>query len=112
MVPRTKQLEPGSESNIFLIGSSTGKSFYLFDTFAGVPKSQASEEERLLRPNTNSKYPECYELARSNFADFPRACLVRGLVPDTLSTVPIDRVAYLSIDMNFAYPERKAIEYF
>ena len=30
----------------------------------------------------------------------------------TLPTVPIDAVSYLSIDMNIAYPERLAIEYF
>jgi predicted O-methyltransferase YrrM len=33
-------------------------------------------------------------------------------VPESLSTVEVDRVAYLSIDMNIAYPERKAIEHF
>ena len=33
-------------------------------------------------------------------------------MPDSLSTVSIDHVAYLSIDMNITYPERKAIEHF
>jgi O-methyltransferase len=33
-------------------------------------------------------------------------------VPDTLPGAGIDRVCYLSIDMNIAWPERKAIEYF
>src|SRR5262249_37785130 len=56
--------------------------------------------------------PECYEMVSRNFAPFPRAVLVQGKVPDTLSSVAIDKVAYLSIDMNIAYPERKAIEHF
>lgn len=88
------------------------KSFYLFDTFAGIPVAQMSEDERTDRFISNTKYPDCYELARENFGHFPRAHLVRGTVPESLSTVQIDRVAYLSIDMNIAYPERKAIEHF
>lgn len=88
------------------------KSFYLFDTFAGIPVAQMSDDEKSDRLISNTKYPDCYELARSNFEPLSRAHLVRGTVPESLSTVKIDRVAYLSIDMNIAYPERKAIEYF
>ncbi|MEO8165120.1 MAG: TylF/MycF/NovP-related O-methyltransferase, partial [Betaproteobacteria bacterium] len=88
------------------------KSFFLFDTYAGIPVAQMSDNERLDRLISNTKYPDCYELAKVNFEPFPRARLVRGIVPESLSTVQIDRVAYLSIDMNIAYPERKAIEYF
>ena len=53
-----------------------------------------------------------YELARANFAPFPRARLVRGRVPATLATVDVSRVAYLSIDMNCAAPEVAALEHF
>jgi hypothetical protein len=88
------------------------KSFYLFDTFAGIPESQMSEDERTDRLISNTKYPDCFDLARENFSQFPRARLVRGIVPESLSTVQVGRVAYLSIDMNIAYPERMAIEHF
>ena len=88
------------------------KSFYLFDTYAGIPESQMSAIERPHKQGSNTAYPDCYALALANFRPYPRARLVRGMVPDTLSTVAIDRVAYLSIDMNIAYPERKAIEHF
>jgi hypothetical protein len=91
----------------------TGKRFWLFDTFNGIPDSQMSEAERQLRSGENSRmYPECFDLAVRNFSAFPTAALVRGLVPETLSTVPIDKVCYLSLDMNIAAPERAAIEYF
>ena len=53
-----------------------------------------------------------FEIATKNFAPFPRAHLVRGLIPDTLTSVPIERVAYLSIDLNVEYPEREALAYF
>jgi len=38
--------------------------------------------------------------------------LVKGSVPDTLSQVKIDAVAYLSIDMNCSIPEIAAAEHF
>jgi hypothetical protein len=93
--------------------NKTGKSVWLFDTYNGIPIEQISEREQALdRASLNDAYPECFELAKKNFASFPHAHLVRGKVPDTLPTVPIDAVSYLSIDMNIAYPERLAIEYF
>src|SRR5882672_9464938 len=93
--------------------NKSGKAIWLFDTYEGIPVDQMSPAElRTNRSAENVMYPECYELAKRNFADFPRAVLVRGKVPDTLGTVAIDRVSYLSIDMNIAYPERKAIEFF
>jgi predicted O-methyltransferase YrrM len=68
--------------------------------------------ERGLRLADNRMYPECYEIARANFSPYPHVHLIRGVVPDTLSTAEVHKVAYLSIDMNIAKPERAAIEYF
>jgi hypothetical protein len=91
----------------------TGKAFYLFDTFCGIPEEQMLPSERPYRVSENrSMYEECYETARRNFAPFPRARLVRGRVPDTLTQVAIDKVCYLSLDMNIAAPEVAAIEFF
>lgn len=93
--------------------NATDKNFYLFDTFAGIPLEQLSERERALgRADENSMYPDCWEIAQRNFAPYPRAKLVRGRVPETLSTVEIGPVAYLCIDMNIAAPERAALEHF
>jgi len=38
--------------------------------------------------------------------------LIRGLVPDALSLVDTQKVAYLAIDMNGSKPERAALEHF
>jgi O-methyltransferase len=105
--------------------NSLDKSFYLFDTFEGIPLGQMSEKEKSIRniplgpdgesvvsSKHNEMYPQCYEMAARNFSPFPRARLVRGTVPESLSSVNIENVAYLSIDMNIAYPERAAIERF
>lgn len=88
------------------------KTFWLFDTFQGVPLEQMTDEERAADYNPNSMYFDCYDIARDNFAAFPRAKLVQGKVPDTLSSVSIERVAYLCVDMNIVEPESAALEYF
>jgi hypothetical protein len=98
----------------YLDFNRTGRSLYLFDTFCGIPPEQVSERERALGrlAENGAWYSECFELARKNFAPYHRAVLVRGKVPDTLSTVPIEQVCYLSLDMNIVEPEIAAISYF
>ena len=98
----------------YLDFNRTGRSFWLFDTFRGIPQDQISPREHELgRAEENAQwFSECYDLAKQNFAPFPRARLVRGRVPETLATVDIDRVSYLSLDMNIAEPEAAAFEHF
>jgi len=89
------------------------KTFYLFDTFSGIPKDQITEEEAALGRHAEEKlYFECYDITKSNFKDFPNVKLIKGKVPDTLPLAPIDKVSYLHLDMNIVEPERAAIEYF
>lgn len=93
--------------------NATNKNFFLFDTFCGIPDHQASHEEAGKVQSVNKAiYEDCYALAQRNFSPFPKAALVRGCVPDTLSSVKIDRVCYLSIDMNIVEPEIAAAEFF
>jgi O-methyltransferase len=94
----------------YLDFNSIGKSFYLFDTYDGIPPEQITERER--ERAALHQYSDCYESTKQAFAPFPGAVLVRGRIPDSLQSVTIDRVAYLSIDMNIALPERAAIEFF
>lgn len=56
-------------------------------------------------------YEECYEAVVDTFRGF-NVEIVRGSVPDTLTQVKIDAVAYLSIDMNCSIPEVAAAEHF
>jgi O-methyltransferase len=93
--------------------SSSGRKFYLFDTFCGTPEDQMNDEELKKRPSDNAlRYPDCFELAKKNFEPYPNMHLVRGRVPDTLSDAGVGNVAYLSIDMNVAQAELEAIKYF
>jgi len=93
--------------------NATGKRFYLFDTYSGIPESQISPEEQTLkRAGENVQYFDCYEIAKANFSEWPTCELIRGMIPDTLARDPTTEVAYLCIDMNIAAPERAAISHF
>src|SRR3954454_2899007 len=91
----------------YLDFNTTGKNFWLFDTFAGIPIEQITPRERGLGrlEENDAWFSDCFELARDNFAQYSGAQLVRGTIPDTLNSVEIDQVAYLSLDLNIAEPE-------
>ena len=94
--------------------NETGKHFWLFDTFNGIPDDQFTEAERQIgldQAHADS-YEDCWEIAKKNFAPYAGARLVRGRVPESLATVEIERVAYLGIDMNALVPEIAAAEHF
>jgi hypothetical protein len=113
-------VECGVNTGIFALAicryldfAKTDRRFYLFDTFQGIPEHQASAEERASVRSKNARiYRDCYAQVRETFAPYPNVHLVRGTVPETLATVSIDRVCYLSIDMNLVYPELAALEHF
>lgn len=88
------------------------RGFFLFDTYQGIPVDLARGAEQGRVHMYNQQYPDVWEVARANFHDFPNATLVRGRVPDTLPDSGVQKVAYLSIDMNIVAPERAALEYF
>lgn len=95
--------------------NATGKRLFLFDTYEGIPNDQISNTEKDLgRDYYNEKVytTDIYEQVKKNFAPYPNAILVRGKVPETLNEVQIDKVCFLAIDMNIAYPEIEAIKYF
>ena len=90
-----------------------GRRFHLFDTWAGIPEEQMSEEEhRLGVPQMNRKYADGdrvhAEVVRK-FSRWPNAVVVRGRVPESLAAIAaVDRLAYVSIDMNVAAAEMAA----
>ena len=93
--------------------NSTGKNFFLFDTFCGIPEDQILPAELALgRHKENSLYEDCFDLATRNFRPFPNAHLIRGRVPDTLNSAKIEKVCYLMLDMNIVKPEIAAMEHF
>ncbi len=88
---------------------ATGRHFYLFDTYCGLVPGQVSVDDKAAFRNA---YSDTYDYVRETFREWPSVVVVRGIVPESLSTVTIERVAYLSVDMNCVKPEIDAMEYF
>lgn len=86
------------------------KTFYLFDTYNGFVKEYIKQEES--HNIDGYDYSECYQEVINTFKDYKNVVLVRGPVPDTLNTVEIHKVCYLSIDMNCVHPEIESVKYF
>lgn len=103
----------------YLDWNTLDRDFYLLDTFAGLDPHYVSESERqggALRRNSENLQSGFYvrgvDEVRENFAQWPRARIVVGAVPEILDQVTPARVAYLHIDMNSAPPEVAALSHF
>lgn len=99
--------------------NSVGRRYYLVDTFRGPVVGQFSEDEirrgrveAAHQAKAAGAYVTDVERVRQNFAAWPDATVVQGVVPDVLQTLDAQQVAFLHIDMNCAFPERAALEYF
>jgi O-methyltransferase len=90
----------------------TAKKFYLFDTFEGFDNRYISQQEVKQGILNIYKYGDCYEQVKATFRNFNNVEIVKGSVPDTLTKVEIKNVAFLSIDMNCAFPEIEALNFF
>ena len=77
------------------------KQMYLLDPWGG-----------LVLGESDSYFPDIYNKVKNRFSKFSNVHLIRGLVPETLKSVPSGKIAYLSIDMNGVEPERQALEFF
>jgi hypothetical protein len=103
----------------YLDWESTGRTFYLVDTFAGPPLAQYSQQEiqqgrdQVARQAAASgAYVTDVEQVRSNFRQWPHATVVQGEVPAILPQLPIREIAFAHLDMNSAAPECAALEFF
>jgi hypothetical protein len=103
----------------YLDWNTLDRDFYLLDTFAGLDERFVSDTDRndgAIRKNIENLqsgfYTGAADSVRANFAQWPRARIVEGAVPETLDQVKSRQVAYLHIDMNCAPPEVAALAYF
>lgn len=96
---------------------ASGKKFFLFDTFGGIPEEMASEAElqavKKMNQNMYSGNPanvNIIEFCRRQFARHPNVMLVPGLLPGSIDDVEFDALSYISIDLNIASAEIQSIE--
>ena len=94
------------------------RNYYLVDTFAGPVLDQFSAEERrsgwvavVERMRAAGGYVTDMDRIRANFAEWPNAVIVQGVVPDILTSVHANQVAFLHLDLNCAAPELAALQH-
>lgn len=103
----------------YLDWDALGKTFYLLDTFCGLDDRYISEAEikkGALEKNRkaleNGFYADQAESVRTNFSQWKHIQIIQGSIPETLSAVKTDRIAYLHLDMNCSPPEVASLNFF
>ena len=83
------------------------RSFYLYDTFAGIP--EAYKEGSPVHDGAYSE-PNLLSDATERFASFNNVKVIEGVVPEVLEGVSPEKIAFLHLDMNSALSELGALE--
>jgi O-methyltransferase len=91
--------------------SETDKRFFLFDTYEGIPIEQARDSERAKSEKMNQELykHDAYAIATEVFEGYKNAVLVKGVLPQSLADVEIDKLCFVSFDLNLVEPEIKVI---
>lgn len=93
--------------------ASSGKTYWLFDTWSGVPEEGLSGGDLAVaraRNAENYHKRDVYGDARRVFSAWPACKLVRGVLPGSLDLAKIGKIAYLSVDLNNSVAEKGCIE--
>jgi hypothetical protein len=85
------------------------KKLYLVDTYCGLPERDLPAAAG---KGIEGLYAECHDAVVETFSAFPNAVVIRGVVPEILPEVPVQRACYLSIDLNTVEPSIAAAAYF
>jgi hypothetical protein len=96
------------------------KKFFLIDSFAGLIKSKISKNEIILwkksggdpRNLYNYKKNNPYKIASDKFRNYKNIKIIKGIIPEILKKIHINKVSYLHIDLNCAKPEVEALKFF
>lgn len=97
------------------------KKFFLIDTFAGLIKSKISKAEIALWKK-NGRDPrnlynhirksDAYKIISDKFRNYKNIKIIKGIIPEVLKKIQINKVSYLHIDLNCAKPEVEALKFF
>ena len=92
--------------------AASDKSFYLFDTFGGIPTELATEAEMAHTKAMNETIyaGDVLSEAKRAFAPFDNIEFVIGMLPGTLTDCGMDKIAYASIDLNSMIAEMAVAE--
>ena len=91
----------------FVDFGASSKTWYLYDTFTGIPADQLDsghENPAVYQDASN------YETVRARFSRYPNIKVHRGRVPEVLAETAPQRIAFLHLDMNSSKAELGALE--
>lgn len=86
------------------------RTWWLYDTFEGVPDDQADNDS--WREKSAAVYKGTFSLneVKNRFSAFPNVRLVQGRVPEVLVEQSPEQIAFLHVDLNNAAAEIGALE--
>jgi hypothetical protein len=87
------------------------RSFYLVDTYEGIPENQYLPSEVKNGLAKRYHYVDKFDQVRDTFAKYPNVKLIKGRIPEILPEIPTKKIAYVCLDMNAVVPEIAAAEY-
>jgi len=95
----------------YLEFNNLNRNFYLYDTFSGLPEETSTKEERKDWDYSDYDTDELFKNVVEVFSEYNNVEVIKGIVPDVLEQSPLDKVAFLHIDMNSEKAEILALEY-
>ena len=104
----------------YLNFAKINKNFFLFDTFEGIPIHQGKDCEienmnflnKIYYNDYSGKEGNYYNDICKTFSNYPNVKIIKGIIPESFKDISINKVSYLSIDMNNAFAEIEAIKFF
>ena len=103
----------------YLDWNALHKRFYLVDTFSGPVISQYSPEEISLgrrdaaeRSIAAGAYITEMDAIRRRYEGWNGVVIVKGVIPEILPSIEAERIAFLHLDMNCAFPECETLKFF
>jgi len=82
------------------------KTYYLYDTFEGIPEGYDAEKHN----SPLLSEPGLYENVIERFRKHPNVRVIKGIVPQSFEQAVPEKVAFLHLDMNSSKSEIEALE--
>jgi O-methyltransferase len=94
----------------FLDFQNLDKTYFLLDSFQGL-EDKNLEPEEVHRLSVYRRHGNWYEEIKEKFKDYHNMKIIPGFIPDTLSQITTEKIAYASIDLNCVQPEKDALAF-
>jgi len=96
----------------YLDFKNINKNFFLIDTFEGLSDKYSTEEEKNRTGDLYTKVNPWHQEIVDMFSQYDNVHVTKGVIPDILNDLKIEKVSFLSMDMNSYIPEKDALEFF